>query len=550
MKPTHESKRKYFLLSFLSVVLFIFALPPIGISLLGFIALVPWIIVNSKISGRLQLIVNYTSGLFFFGVLCWWIFPITIPGYVSMCIYLAIFWVIAGFCIGFLHRGGKLPLWLITSLVIVMTDYIRSIGPLGFPWFFLAHTQAENIKFIQIADIGGVYIVSFVLAFTNGLLAECIIKYTHIKLRGITYRLIGIACIILIAIGYSQYRLAEYKQVVRPGPKLAVIQTDFPMKVDKSLPPLTEFLTNNLRLTRLASTNNPDIVIWPETAIPVSINPEFLNAKVDTEYLKYEQEAGREVAKIISKYADKLNTQIIVGAISKQINPPNHYPKIDKFNSALVFDKTGKYIGRYDKIKLVLFGEYVPFRYSIRWLYWILNEYMTPYGRGGYEYSLTPGTSYKVFNLKTSQGNFKYSIIICYEDTLSNFVRKFVISNGKKKIDFLVNISNDGWFNYSSELIQHIDNCVFRTIENRVPIARAVNTGISGFIDSAGRKYSLVRGPSSLKGPGIKGFSVANILIDPRKTIYSTVGNIPEMILTVFVLSYIVLLLLKKESSK
>jgi apolipoprotein N-acyltransferase len=106
--------------------------------------------------------------------------------------------------------------------------------------------------------------------------------------------------------------------------------------------------------------------------------------------------------------------------------------------------------------------------------------------------------------------------------------RRFVTGpDGEKRVDMLLNISNDGWFVHSNELPQHLAICAFRAVENRVGIARAVNTGISGFIGPDGRIYDLVTDARGrYHGEGIDGYSVSRLLVDPRHTVYSRTGDV------------------------
>src|SRR5690606_13894487 len=105
-------------------------------------------------------------------------------------------------------------------------------------------------------------------------------------------------------------------------------------------------------------------------------------------------------------------------------------------------------------------------------------------------------------------------------------VRNFVWDGAARSTDFVLNISNDGWFQYSAELEQHLAICAFRAVENRVGIARAVNTGISGFVDPNGRIYSLVRGADRLVGPGVVGYRVDHVRIDTRASLYGRFGDV------------------------
>ena len=172
---------------------------------------------------------------------------------------------------------------------------------------------------------------------------------------------------------------------------------------------------------------------------------------------------------------------------------------------------------RYDKIHLVPFGEYLPFKSGFPPLYKLFLS-LSPYPE---EYSLTPGNSdaLTVFELKP---NWRFVTPICFEDIDAELVRRmFKPIGGMKRADMIVNLTNDGWFKFN-EMPQHLQAATFRSIENRVPTARSVNTGISGFIDSNGRQHDLL-------GSGITGSSIATLALDSRVTIYSRVGDIFAM---------------------
>ena len=179
----------------------------------------------------------------------------------------------------------------------------------------------------------------------------------------------------------------------------------------------------------------------------------------------------------------------MLGATSVETFPEAVYPKVKRYNSALVYDPDGiQRPTRYDKNHLVPFGEIVPFRAGrLHWLYVWLNKLSPFSNRGEVEYSLTPGRELTVFDLAAPSGTFRFGTPICYEDVMPYVIRRYVWAGRERRVDFLVNISNDAWFLYGNELPQHLAICAFRAVENRVAIARAVNTGISGFIDPNGR---------------------------------------------------------------
>ncbi|MBI4581026.1 MAG: hypothetical protein HY718_15085, partial [Planctomycetes bacterium] len=184
------------------------------------------------------------------------------------------------------------------------------------------------------------------------------------------------------------------------------------------------------------------------------------------------------------------------------------------------------------------FGEYVPFRYTpgLFWLYRFLNDGpWNPWGRPPrpgeppFEYSLTAGKEFTVLNLPqaASGRDGRFGVTICYEDVIPQVFRRFVASSdGTKRVDFMLNISNDGWFGHGNQQPQHLVNCAFRAIENRVGIARAVNTGVSGFIDPDGCWHDLVVEPGRAPHAGGTGYRVAHVKLDERVSFYSVHGDV------------------------
>ncbi len=154
-------------------------------------------------------------------------------------------------------------------------------------------------------------------------------------------------------------------------------------------------------------------------------------------------------------------------------------------------------------------------------MYFWLNS-LSPFGAGGFEYSLTAGKDVRVFSMTTREGkHYRFGVPICYEDVMPYVCRRFVWDPVKrrKRIDFLLNISNDGWFPKGNELPQHFAICTFRAVENRVGIARTVNTGISGIIRPDGK--AVVRLPARTTA-----FQVGRVSIDSRVSLYSQTGDV------------------------
>jgi len=231
----------------------------------------------------------------------------------------------------------------------------------------------------------------------------------------------------------------------------------------------------------------------------------------------------------------------------------------ERFNSAFMYKRNGdKAKEVYNKIHLVPFGEVLPLRKSLSWFYELLMKIkFIPYN---FDYSLNYGSEYTVFEMtgteESQAQDYKFGVMICYEDTVPEIGRRFALDeNGHKRLDWLVNISNDGWFVRfkdeevipSAELAQHAAVCAFRAVENRLAVLRSVNTGISCLIDSAGRiRNGFIAGdlPVAAKNrTGMAGWFVERIPIDNRSSIFSKYGEWLDFCCEVCVIILIIVLL-------
>jgi apolipoprotein N-acyltransferase len=183
-----------------------------------------------------------------------------------------------------------------------------------------------------------------------------------------------------------------------------------------------------------------------------------------------------------------------------------------RFNSALLIQPNGREGPRYDKMHRVPFGEYVPLR---DWLPW-MNQF-APYD---FDYSIVPGDEFTRFPL----GDHAFGVVICYEDTDPYLARQYVRPDRGQPVDFLINISNDGWFNGTSEHEEHLAICRFRAIECRRAVARSVNMGISAVIDGNGRVRELP-GANWSESKKVAAVLPVNVPLDRRTSLYAAWGD-------------------------
>lgn len=272
-------------------------------------------------------------------------------------------------------------------------------------------------------------------------------------------------------------------------------------------------------------------------------------------YLRAWSELSRLENDYLVKLAEQFDAAIVTGSLSMEPQPTHVYPNTHRFNSAFVYLPGEPEPGRYDKIHRVLFGEYVPFRYSkyFNFLYWWLNR-QTPWGANGSEYSITAGEEFTVFTLPAhlaGEEDARFGVTICYEDAMPYVFRRFVLDrDGRKQVDFMINISNDGWFGHGTQQPQHLVNCAFRAIENRVGIARSVNTGVSGFINSDGSWHGLILPEEGRLRAGGTGYQTGRVNLDHRVTVYSRYGDVFALACTLFMLAGLVDALVVRRRAK
>ncbi len=554
---------KVILLSAFSVALLTTAQEPIGYSYTAWFALVPWAlaVAGAKTPGK-ALLINLLTGLAYFLVNAYWLTWITLPGYIAVCFYLAWYFVLTGFILRQIYLYRRWPFTLVLPIIWVGQEFLRATVITGFPWSFLSHTQHLSLRLIQISDTLGAYGVTFLVAMTNGLICDLLLR-PLVKRKApqqqnntsdknpppiINPRLAARELILITAAGligttlYGQWRLHQSTQTITTGPTLSLIQENIPQHVKESGKSNLEIFAGHLNLSRqaLAAQPKPDLIVWPETMTCVPVNDKFLQLKAPGfdlsgfEYLNQARDFDRQLRELAQQ-----GSAVLVGTPGLKMAPVgDELLPINKWNSAVLYLKTGqKYHKRYDKMHLVPFGEVVPFKNSWPWLYRQLNS-LTPYD---YEYSLDAGREQTVFQFTDSTGRpWQFAVAICYEDATAYVPRKLTTADGQKKIDFLLNISNDGWFVHggrnnrpivsSSELPQHWAICKFRAVENRIGIARAVNTGISGFIRPDGSEQTTPLAgtlPAAIhRRQATAGFITDKIVLDSRVSPYSSIGDL------------------------
>jgi len=453
-------------------------------------------------NAKQRFILGYIFGIVFFSGILYWLLNVTGPGTVVLIIYLAIFPAL--FCLlcpsPTMHhslRSGAGHVVFVPA-AWVFTEYIRAHLFSGFPWALLGYSQSLNLPVIQISDITGVYGVSFLVVLVNfG------IYFALKKMKGRFYVLFIIFILFSMTVWYGQKRI---RQIYPPADiKVAVIQGNIPQAMKWDPRYRNSIINKYSVLTKEALKEKPELVVWPETSIPGYLNETDLKKKV-------------------TGLARSGKVNLLIGALKES--------KSGAYNSAVLFSPLGEIMESYDKIHLVPFGEFLPLEDK---LFAIRRFVDKPIG------NFARGKEFTVFKLKSEEmfrdsGKIRkntrfqaFSVLICFEDIFPGLSRNFV----KRGARFLVNMTNDAWFGKTSAPYQHVEFSVFRAAENKVPVLRAANTGVSCIIDRNGRIVKSV-------GPGegetfVDGYVTASITPGIIRTVYTRFGDVFSWICIIIV---------------
>jgi len=478
-----------------SGILIALSFPSANLAPLAWIAFVPLFHSLWKKSGKEAFWSGFVFGLvYFFGTLYWIYHSINYYGGLSfavsiclvllLCCYLALFPAVFSVLFIQIYRKTKLPALFIAPVLWVMLEFARSYALTGFPWSSIGYSQYRFLAMIQIADITGIYGISFLVLAVNGAGADLLLtrkRLNKMPLFPLSYTVAGLVSLLVIiaaAYGYGVFRLSE----ARPGSSCTISVVQGNIEQDRKWEPTfqQEVLAEYENLSREALSSSPFLLVWPETAVPFYFGYDTPNTD---NLLQFQKEIGSYLL---------FGSVMVKGRVRE---------RSELTNSVILLDREGKKSFTYDKIHLVPFGEYVP----LRSILFFVDKLVA--GIGDY----VPGRQYT--RAETASGSF--ATLVCYEVIFPGLVRKFFISGG----DFIVTVTNDAWFGRTAGPYQHFSMAVFRAIENRKPLIRAANTGISGFIDSNGRILAK-------SGLFTRQVLTQDITTDRSRTFYTRYGDL------------------------
>jgi len=369
-----------------------------------------------------------------------------------LCAYLALYPALFGAAAVHLRDHHPRLFFLAAPALWTALELARTYVFSGFPWSLLGYSQYRVLPVIQIAGITGIYGVSFLLVLVNAAIAEFIMN------RKSYPAVITAVVAVALTLGYGYVKLLAPEKT--GGLAVSVIQGNIEQDKKWDSAYQAEVFSVYKRLTREALKQRPDLVIWPETAVPFYFTGQNGNDKQLTEEL--------------IAFVQQNKVPLLFGSPTYELKPNR---RIIGRNSAFLLSGDGRIDAVYHKIHLVPFGEYVPLKSVL----FFIDKLVQAVGdfQGGTEYTVmtvpADGTGGK--------NETKLCTVVCYEIIFPDLVRRFVDQGAA----IITTVTNDAWFGRTAAPYQHFSMAVFRAVENHVPVARAANTGISGFIDAKGR---------------------------------------------------------------
>jgi apolipoprotein N-acyltransferase len=460
-----------------SGLLGVFCFPPFDQSWLCWIALTPLIVAvwfsreNARRRWLRNLLLGYVSGLVFFTFSFSWLgalgdlyqnfFLHSLPFLLS--IYLAMHFAFWAWFVGFLKPKTFTASWrnllvaFLAACAWATHEWVRGWLFSGFSWNGLGVALHTQLAMIQAAEFTGVTGLSFAVAFANVIAVTSPIRFffeaktqqmrPHFDL---TFTMVGIVG--LLAFGLHRLQMPSPSKPVR----VAAVQANVP-QLQKFDPQFThEIFERFKRLSDIAvrTDSPPELLVWPESSMP--------DPARDQNGISY---------RFVTDFAASAKTELMLGTLD--------FEGDRDYNAALLISNGGERVQVYRKIHLVPFGEYIPARHSFPLFAAIAGTWVPG--------DFARGTEHTVFNLTDPQ--VRVGPLICFEDTVGDLVRHFVLNGA----NILVDVTNDGWFLHSSASRQHLADALFRCVENRRPMVRSANTGVTCFVNEFGRITQILQ---------------------------------------------------------
>ncbi|MBU9888949.1 MAG: apolipoprotein N-acyltransferase [Candidatus Omnitrophica bacterium] len=449
--------RKAVLSSALTGILLTLAFPPAGWWPLAWIAFVP---LHRALFGLLRsaqaLTCGAVTGVFFFGFSMHWLTEVSTAGWLLWtALQVPYFMVFSWLTYLAYRRTGSSALRIVwTASVWTALEIIRADLPIfGVGWNLVAYSQAPCPIMIQTARIFGAYGLGFLIMLVNACAHELWAAVLKRDRRRITALTLTMSLVLGAAFIYGKGSFADEDQP-EEYLRVSVLQGNIPQAVKWQIMAKDQILSIYEKLTLLAALDQPDLIVWPEASFPGYFNRDVQSARV----LSVAREA---------------RTPVLAGGL-------HWVNEREVYNSAYLIDKEGKLSERrYDKVRLVPFGEYIPLKFLFGWLKPVADAL----GIGDFSAGRDP----VVF--QWAREEWPFGVLICFEDIFSDLAKDMA----DRGANMLVVITNDAWFGRTGAPYQHLQASIFRAVENGVAVVRAANTGVSAFISHRGEVLGTVK---------------------------------------------------------
>ena len=495
-----EKVRPYFVI--FSALVSVFCFPPFKFGPLIFLILVPLFLAIEDLSPSKAFKYGFIWGFIFYLGYIYYIAWVTFPGMLAAVLILSLipataFWIY----VRLLPKSPGMALVFLPSYFIAW-NWLFTMSDFNYPWMDIGYALGYYIYFIQAAEIGGVYLISLIILVVNLCLYVSISGKFNLADRNRTLlRFVSIIMIFLLYV-YGYWRLGDASEKHgKAGFSVGILQGNMTRDVKWKPEYLEENFERYFGLSRKTADDGAELIVWPETATP-------------TYLVQYRTHFNR-----FKNFVDSLGIPILTGTPFYESVGPSEYIY---FNSAVLAepDKEGYEI--YKKIHLVPMSEKIPLSGRFK----VLKEIRL----GQADWS--SGSERTIFDLD----GYKFAAVICIESVYPGYCREFA----QRGAEFLVVITNDMWFGRTSLLEQHAMMSVFRAVENRIPVVRAANTGISMSIDKWGR---IVEKSDIFTVE----YLISRIHPENSDSIYGRVGDIIPKVLLLFAFISLTIAFIKRK---
>jgi apolipoprotein N-acyltransferase len=379
--------------------------------------------------------------------------------------------------------------WLVVGApaLWVALEYARASSHfLALPWNFLGHSQYQALLLIQVADFAGTYGVSFVLMMSNQLASQLPDLAAQAKRWRWRPQLAGFAAVTTATLLYGWLQLVQ--ELPQEGRvRVAVVQANVAAQNRMSVEDQMNHLAAYDGWTREAAKESPELIVWPSSSLPGPIGFWMIHLYV-------------------SDIAQRSGATLLVGGAGGDKFAPVRDGNLPFSNSEFLISPDGQLRGQYNKIRLTPFNEQVPLQGVVTWPHWL----------SGLEASFVPGDSYTLFSV----GAARFGTPICWENLFPDLFRRFPLAGA----NVMVSVTNESAFGTTGPR-QTLAMNVFRAVENRIAIARAATTGVSGFIDAHGRILARVSDASGAD-VFVAGAEVRDLPLLHARSFYTLHGDV------------------------